>query len=161
MARSLRAANAAAAIILLLVPLVARGVLPDDCVLRADATHDGVVGAPDGLVVGAEWGQVGGCGPEFGDFNWDCATGVPDWLIFAQEFLKTGCTIARKATIAALPRTGGIGGSHAQAWAHVMDWADKSFTPTLFCEQDSADAMIIFAKALAWAVLDTHGGKTP
>ncbi len=145
----------------LLIALAARAVLPDDCVLRADGTRDGVVGAPDSLLLGANWEQVGSCGPDFGDFDWDCVTGGPDLLIYGQEFAKTGCTIARKATIAALPRTGGIDDSHAQAWTHVGDWADKSFTSAPFCDQQSSDDMIAFAKALAWAVLDTHGGTTP
>ena len=150
-----------AAALALLLPLAAHAALPDDCVLRADGSHDGVVGLSDGLLLGSHWGEVGGCGPDFGDFNWDCVTGIPDWIIFAREFGRIGCTIARKATIAALPRTGGIDDSHAQAWTHVTDWADKSFTATPFCDQESSDDMIAFAKALAWAVLDTHGGTTP
>jgi hypothetical protein len=150
-----------AAIPTLLIPLAARAALPDDCVLRADGTHDGVVGVPDLVQIVLNWGQAGSCGPDFADYTWDCVTGAPDLIVFSREFGKTGCTIARKATIAALPRTGGIDDSHAQAWTHVTDWADKAFTPAPFCDQGSSDDMILFAKALAWAVLDTHGGTTP
>src|SRR5262245_6946040 len=142
-------------------PLPARAILPDDCVLRADGSHDGNVGAADLALFGMNWGQTGACGPGFGDFSWDCATGAADLVIVAQEWGKTGCTIARRATIAALPRTGGIANSHAKAWTHVTGWADMSFPPTPFCDQDSSDDMIIFAKALAWAVLEGTGGTTP
>ncbi len=141
---------------LLLWPALTFSAVPDDCVTRADGDGDGVVGSSDYSILLGKWGQTGNYGPTYADFDWDGTTGSADYSILLAEWGKVACALARRSTIAGLTRTGDAD----HGWNHVQRWADLSFTSDLFCNQDSDDDMIAFAKAIVWAVLDTHGGTT-